>query len=180
MNSRLAAWIEEVERRVTSPGIRRTGTDLALLVARMSLAWVFIAHGTGTLFGAFHGPGLHVMANFFATTAGLYPGMLFAVLAGVIECFGGIAVGLGLFGRLAAAGLVGDMVMAIVTVTHRNGLLTSASGTGYELNIALGALALVVVLVGTGRFSVGVVLLGVLKRRQNRLNTPVRAHEQSD
>ena len=128
-------------------------SDLALLGARIGLAWIFIYHGAGTLFGAFSGPGVHVMAVYFGRVAHLHPATFFAVSSGIIEFFGGIAVGCGLLGRLAAAGLVADMVIAMVTVTFRNGLESSSAGSGYELNVALAALALVVALLGTGRFS---------------------------
>ena len=134
--------------------------DVALLGARVGLAWVFIYHGAGTLFGAFHGSGIHPQAVYFAHYAHLRPGTFFAVLGGIIECFGGAAVGLGIFGRLAAAGLVGDMVMAMITVTFKNGVI-GTGGTGYELNIALAALALVVAVLGTGRLSLDTVLRAI-------------------
>ncbi len=97
--------------------------DLALLVVRLCLAWIFVYHGAGTLFGAFGGAGLHNEAVFYANYAHLHPGTLFAVLGGTIECFGGAAIGLGVFGRLAGAGLVGDMVMAMITVTFTQGIV---------------------------------------------------------
>ncbi|MGD0056157.1 MAG: DoxX family protein [Acidimicrobiales bacterium] len=127
--------------------------DLALVAARIALAWIFVYHGAGTLFGAFGGAGIHGEAVYFSTVAHLHPGTFFAVLAGIIECFGGAAVGLGVFGRLAAAALVGDMVMAMITVTFAQGLVGNSSGIGYQLNVALAALAAVVALLGTGRFS---------------------------
>jgi putative oxidoreductase len=127
--------------------------DLALLVARFALAWIFVYHGAGTLFGAFGGAGIHGEAVYFSTVAHLHPGTFFAVLAGIIECFGGAAVGLGIFGRLAAAALVGDMIMAMITVTFAQGLVGNSTGIGYQLNVALAALAAVVALMGTGRFS---------------------------
>ena len=127
--------------------------DLALVAARIALAWIFVYHGAGTLFGAFGGAGIHAEAVYFSTVAHLRPGTFFAVLAGIIECFGGAAVGLGVFGRLAAAAIVGDMVMAMITVTFSQGLVGNASGIGYQLNVALAALAAVVALLGTGRFS---------------------------
>jgi hypothetical protein len=80
------------------------------------------------------------------------------VVGGSIEFFGGLAVGLGIFGRLAGAGLVGDMAMAMATVTFANGIASTAPGGGYELNLALAALAFVVALLGTGRFSLDVAL----------------------
>src|SRR5271168_1317103 len=82
--------------------------DIALLAVRIGLAWIFIYHGAGTLFGAFGQAGLHGQALFYANVAHLRPGTFFALVGGIIEFFGGIAVGLGVFGRIAAAALVGD------------------------------------------------------------------------
>ncbi len=137
--------------------------DVALLAARIALAWIFIYHGAGTLFGAFGRGGIHPQAVYFAHVAHLQPGTFFAVLGGIIEFFGGIAVGLGIFGRLAAAGLLGDMVMAMITVTFGHGVIGNSTGSGYELNLALAALALVVVLLGTGRISLDVALRKLLR-----------------
>jgi putative oxidoreductase len=131
----------------------RSSRDIALLAVRIGLAWIFVYHGAATLFGAFGGSGIHPQAVYFAHVAHLRPGTFFAVLGGIIECFGGAAVGIGVLGRLAAAGLVGDMVMAMITVTWSNGIIGNANGSGYELNIALAALALVIAIMGTGRFS---------------------------
>jgi putative oxidoreductase len=127
--------------------------DVALLIGRICLAWIFVYHGAGTLFGAFGGAGIHNEAVYFATVAHLRPGTFFAVLGGIIECFGGAAVGLGVFGRLAALAIAGDMIMAMITVTFAQGLVGDASGIGYQLNLALIGLALVVCLLGTGRLS---------------------------
>ena len=70
--------------------------DLALVAARTALAWIFIYYGAGKLFGWFNGPGLHRTALYFSNTAHLHPGGFFAVLGGVIEFGGGIALALGL------------------------------------------------------------------------------------
>ena len=136
--------------------------DVALLGARVGLGWIFVYHGAGTLFGAFGGSGIHPQAVYFAHVAHLRPGTFFAVLGGIIECFGGAAVALGILGRLAALGLVGDMVIAMITVTFGNGIIGDASGSGYELNIALAALALVIAILGTGRFSLDQALRALL------------------
>ncbi len=45
------------------------------------------------------------------------------------------------------------MVVAMITVTFHNGFTSSAAGSGYELNIAMAALAAVVALSGPGRLS---------------------------
>jgi putative oxidoreductase len=143
---------EQLQAAKESPLAR----DVALLIVRVALAWIFVYHGAGTLFGAFGQSGIHGQATFFGNVAHLHPATFFAVLSGIIEFFGGLAVGLGILGRLAAAGLVGDMVIAMVTVTWRNGIVSNAAGSGYEINVALAALALVIVLLGTGRFSLDV------------------------
>ncbi len=129
-------------------------TDLALVAVRTALAWIFIWYGAGKLFGSFNGPGIHQTSVFMANTAHLHPGGFFAVLGGVIEFGGAIAVALGLAARLAGLALFGDMVMAMITVTWANGINSEKLPAGYELNVALCVLALVVVLLGAGRFSI--------------------------
>ena len=160
----LAVWGRRANERLRSVKEAPLGRDVALLVVRLGLAWIFVYHGAGTLFGAFGQPGIHGHAVFFATVAHLHPGTFFAVLSGIIEFFGGLAVGVGVLGRVAAAGLVGDMVIAMVTVTWRNGIVSNAAGSGYELNVALAALALVIVIMGTGRYSLDVALRSQLER----------------
>jgi putative oxidoreductase len=150
----------------------RSSRDIALLAARVGLAWIFIYHGAGTLFGAFGGSGLHTQALYFAHTAHLQPGTLFAVLSGIVECFGGAAVGFGILGRLAALGLVGDMGIAMITVTFGHGIIGNSAGSGYELNIALAALALVVAIMGTGRFSLDAAVEHLIKGEGRQ--TPLR------
>ena len=128
--------------------------DLALLAGRIALAWVFIYYGAGKLFGAFNGPGIHNTALYFSNTAHLHPGGFFAVLGGLIEFSSAIGMALGLCTRLAGLALFGDMVMAMITVTWSTGINSSNPPPGYQLNLALGVLALVIAALGAGRFSV--------------------------
>ena len=144
------AWLAAV----VSTRIAVVPADLALVAVRTALVWIFIWYGAGKLFGSFNGRGIHQTALFMANTAHLHPGGLFAVLGGVIEFGGGIAVAFGLASRLAGLALLGDMVMAMITVTWANGINSEKLPAGYELNVALAVLALVVVLLGAGRFSV--------------------------
>jgi len=127
--------------------------DLALVAARIALAWIFIYYGAGKLFGSFNGPGLHRTALYFSNTAHLHPGGFFAVLGGVIELGAGVALALGLGSRLAGVALFGDMVMAMITVTWATGINNQTVPPGYQLNLALGVLALVAAIFGSGRFS---------------------------
>jgi putative oxidoreductase len=130
----------------------------ALLAARIALAWIFIYYGAGKLFGAFNGPGIHRTAIYFSETAHLHPGGFFAVLGGIVEFGSAVALGIGLFSRLAGLALFGDMVMAMITVTWATGINASAPPPGYQLNLALAVLALVVAVFGSGRFSLDAVI----------------------
>ncbi len=152
--SRVRTWLAAVvsTRHAALP------TDVALVAVRIALAWIFIYYGAGKLFGWFDGPGIHETALFMSDTAHLNPGGFFAVLGGVIEFGGAIALVLGLGARLAGIALVGDMLIAMITVTWTNGINSEKLPPGYELNLALGTLALVVVLMGAGRFSVDAVI----------------------
>jgi len=128
--------------------------DIALIAVRAVLALLFIYHGGRRLFGLWNGPGLDASAHYFANTAGLSPGKFFALMGGLIEFGGGIAIGIGFLARLGGAGIFVDMMMAIVTVTHSSGLNATTGKAGYELNLALGTLALVIAFFGAGRFSI--------------------------
>jgi putative oxidoreductase len=135
--------------------------DAALLAVRIGLAWVFIYYGAAKLFGSFGGAGphgIHQTSLYMAHTAHLHPGGFFAVLAGLIEFGGGIAMALGLFTRLAGLALFGDMVVAMIAVTWATGINSATSPPGYQLNLALAVLALAVALTGAGRFSVDAVI----------------------
>lgn len=133
------------------------GTDIAAVSVRIVLAGIFIYYGAGKLFGAFDGPGIHQTSLFMASTAHLHPGGPFAVVAGVIEFGGALALALGLASRLVAVMLFVDQVIAMVTVTWAHGL-SSPTTTGYGLNLALAALALVIVGLGSGRPSLDAII----------------------
>lgn len=132
--------------------------DCALGAVRIALAWIFTYYGAGKLFGAFNGPGIHRTALYFSTTAHLRPGGFFAVLGGVIELGGAVALALGLGSRVSGAALFGDQVMAMITVTWTNGINSQSATPGYEFNMALAVLALVIVFLGPGRFSVDAII----------------------
>jgi putative oxidoreductase len=149
--------IRDLLSTVMSTRTAELPADLGLIAARVVLAWIFIYYGAGKLFGAFNGPGIHRTAIYFSQTAHLHPGGFFAVVAGIIEFSGGVALALGLGSRLAGIALFGDMVMAMITVTWATGINSQTSPPGYQLNLALGVLALVVAVFGAGRFSIDAV-----------------------
>jgi putative oxidoreductase len=88
-----------------------------------------------------------------SNVAHLHPGGVFAVLGGLVEFSSAVALALGLLSRLAGLALFGDMVLAMITVTWATGINSSAPPPGYQLNMALAVLALIVAIFGSGRFS---------------------------
>jgi putative oxidoreductase len=133
------------------------GTDIAAVAVRIVLVWIFFYYGAGKLFGAFNGPGLDQTSLFMESTANLHPGGLFAVVGGVIEFGGAIALALGLASRLAGVALFVDQIIAMVTVTWAHGL-SSSTTAGYELNLALAAMTVVIVGLGAGRASLDAII----------------------
>lgn len=146
---RSAGLLRQIVAVRTSP----LAVDLALVVTRTALAWIFIYYGAKKLFGAFNGLGIHGTSLYFSNVAHLHPGGFWAVVGGVIEFGGGIAMALGLFTRLAGLALFVDMVMAMITVTWSTGIASVSDPPGYQLNLALAVLALVATFLGGGRLS---------------------------
>jgi putative oxidoreductase len=134
------------------------GTDVAVVPVRIALVWIFTYYGAGKLFGCFNGPGLHRTAIFFSDTAHLHPGGLFAVLGGIVEFGGALALGFGIVSRLAALALFADMVIAMVTVSWAHGINSLSDTPGYEFNLALATMALAIVGLGAGRLSLDAVI----------------------
>lgn len=169
-------------RLLFGTGSTSTTTDIALLVVRAALAWVFIYYGGEKLFGFSYGPGphgIHQTTLYFANSAHLHPGKLFAYLGGIAEFFGGIAVALGFFTRLAGLALFADMAIAMITVTWAEGFNSVSTPPGYDLNIVVAALALIAIVMGAGRLSVDAVISRRLlpadrKNQPARLDSPIR------
>jgi putative oxidoreductase len=90
------------------------------------------------------------------------PGPLQALQA-LIEFGGGLALIHGLFTPIAAAGVVAGMVaaLAVVHLPHHDPFVTAMPGqSSYELALVYLGIALVLLLVGPGRFSLDYLLFG--------------------
>jgi putative oxidoreductase len=108
--------------------------DLALLVLRLVLGGVFIAHGAQKLFGWFGRPGLKGTAGFF-DQLGIKPGSTMALLAGLAEFGGGLLVLVGLLTPVAALAIIAVMIAAILKAHLANGFFNTSGG--YEFNLML-------------------------------------------
>lgn len=122
--------------------------DTAVLLLRLVVGLTMMAHGYNHLWGR---GGLAGTTRWFGSL-GLRPPRLHAVLSGVGELGSGAALAIGLLTPLAAAFVVGTMVVAGVTTHRRNGFFVFQEGYEYVLMIAVVCAA--IGLLGPGSVSV--------------------------
>jgi putative oxidoreductase len=129
------------------------------LPIRIALGVIFIAHGGQKVFGLWGGPGLPATMRQFHQFLGI-PAWLALVVA-FVEFFGGIALIVGVFTRLAALGLTVDMVVAVFMVHLRNGFFMNWTpaqhpnlGHGIEYNVVLIGGGLALLITGGGKLSI--------------------------
>jgi putative oxidoreductase len=137
--------------------------SLGLAVLRLALAVVFVAHGANKLFGVWAGPGigpggLDTTATSLAAL-GLHPEFPLAVLAGLAQLGGGLLLGLGLFTRVAAAGMIGYLIAGAWWEQAKWGLFlnwigTPGRGHGLEYSLVLAGALGCLVLTGSGDWSI--------------------------
>jgi putative oxidoreductase len=127
--------------------------DLAVLVTRIAVGLVFFAHGWQKLFIN----GIDGTAAFF-DQVGVPAASAAAWSAALVELAGGAALVLGLAVPVAGLLLLVDMIGAFVFVHAGAGLFVDQGG--YELVLGLGAAALLLAVLGAGRFSVDHLLTG--------------------
>ncbi|GAA4153934.1 DoxX family protein [Actinomadura keratinilytica] len=138
--------------------------DAGLLVGRLAIGVIFIAHGRQKLTEAGHAG----VTTMFEGLGVPFPS-LSAAFATWVELLGGAALVLGLLVPVAGVLLAADMAGAFWFAHADKGLF--ASGGGYELVLALGATCLLLALAGGGRFGVDGALFG---RREAPAREPAR------
>jgi putative oxidoreductase len=127
-----------------------TSAGAGALALRVPVGIIFAAHGAQKLFGWFGGYGLEGTGQFFGSI-GLDPGYLMALLAGLVEFFGGLALVLGLLVRPAAAALAFAMLVAVFGVHVGKGFFVDKGG--YEYALALLAASVSLLFTGGGRLA---------------------------
>jgi len=126
---------------------RSNRADLALLLTRIGVGTIFVAHALMHL-----QRGIGSLANLLGTGLGFPAPNLFAWLTVFVELFGGIALVLGIATPVAAGLLSVIALVTILTVKAKLGLVAK-SGTGAELEIALLVGTLSAALQGGGWYS---------------------------
>jgi putative oxidoreductase len=140
----------------------QTPDNPAFTLLRLSLGVVFFAHGAQKALGWFGGFGFAGTMQMFTHGMGI-PGPL-AALAIAAEFLGGIGLILGFLTRIAAFGILVDMLVALFKVHLNNGLFMNWTGAqrgeGFEFHILAIAMLLAVLARGAGAWSVDRLIAG--------------------
>lgn len=133
-----------------SDGFDPDQLNLGLLLLRLVLGLFLAYHGWNKVFG---GGGLAGTAGWFGSIGMKWP-MWQARLAAATEIGAGVLLAAGFVTPLAAAGVIGVMVVAIVVAHAKVGFFVFLPNQGWEYcaTIALGALA--VGTIGPGEWSI--------------------------
>src|SRR5512135_3396158 len=128
--------------------------SLALLLIRVPLGLIFVAHGSQKLLGLFGGQGLTATLRNFESHMGIPP--ILTLLAIIAEFGGGIGVLSGCLTRLSAAGIAVTMAVTMYKVTWTRAFFFTIAcvpgrGQGIEYNVALLGMALALVAAGGGQ-----------------------------
>jgi putative oxidoreductase len=134
----------------------RTDNDIATAIVRLVLGVVFFAHGAQKLLGWFGGYGFTGTMGFF--TGVLHIPAIFAFLAIIAEFFGGLGLIFGFLTRVAAFGILSNMVVAIAMVHSQFGFFMNWTGAqrgeGYEYHLLILATTVLLIIRGAGAASV--------------------------
>src|SRR6266436_7834813 len=132
-----------------------TSNSYPLAIVRLALGIVIFAHGAQKLIGWFGGYGFHATMGYFAQQ-GIPP--FFAFLAICAEFFGGLGLILGLLTRVAAFGILCNMIVAVAMVHHQFGFFVNWTGAqkgeGYEYHLLALAITAFLIIRGAGAASV--------------------------
>lgn len=125
--------------------------DEGLLLLRLLIGSVLLAHAAQKSLGWFQGQGLTVMSGIFESL-GLRPGRLMVRTASITEALAGLSLLLGLFLPLGAAAAAGTMAVAGAVSQLKAGSFWNAAGGG-EYPFVLAAAASGLAFTGAGAYS---------------------------
>lgn len=124
--------------------------DLGILVLRLALGVMFVAHGLQMAFGLFGGPGVRGFSQMLSGL-GFAPAIFWSYIASYTVLLGGLLVIIGVQTRLAAILLLIFILTAGIKVHLSKGFFLSNGGFEYTFIIA--AICIALILLGPGKFS---------------------------
>jgi len=133
-----------------------TSDDWTLTLLRLFMGVIFFAHGAQKALGWFGGYGFSGTMGFFTNMMHI-PAPL-AFLAICAEFLGSMGLLVGLLGRIAAFGITCNMVIAGLLVHSKVGFFMNwtgqQKGEGFEYHLLAIAVAIVLMVKGSGAFSI--------------------------
>lgn len=130
--------------------------DLGLLVLRVVVGVVVLAHGAMKLGWVGGGPGFGATATGFGQYMGFRPGWLWALVATGTETVGSALLILGLGGPLAPAALAADLVVVTLVAHWPKGFWAHQGGVEFPAPLAASTFA--IALLGNGHWSLDAAL----------------------
>jgi putative oxidoreductase len=121
--------------------------DLALLIVRLALGITMALHGYNKVKG-----GIKNTAGWFGSI-GMRPPLVQAWAAALTEIGGGLMFAAGLLMPLAAAAMIGLMLVAYVVAHRMNGFFIFRPNQGWEYVFMLAVFALGIGMIGAGKYS---------------------------
>jgi putative oxidoreductase len=138
----------------------RTSHSVPLALVRFTVGFVMFLHGAQKMLGWWGGGGFSGTMGMFESIGIPAP---FAFLAIVAEFFGGLGLIIGFLARIAAFGVMVNMIVAILLLHLRNGLFMNwtgkQGGEGIEYHLLVIAMALAVIIGGAGAYSIDLAIL---------------------
>lgn len=139
----------------------QTDSGVTGLILRITLAVVIFPHGAQKVLGWFGGHGFKGTMKFF-TDSGIPT--VFALLAIAAEFLGPLGLVVGLLTRVAAFSIACVMLVAILTVHWPHGFFMNwygnQKGEGFEYHLLALGIAISLIIVGAGAWSVDHALAG--------------------
>ncbi len=134
----------------------QTGDDRTALLLRLTLGLVMFPHAAQKVLGWFGGYGFNGTMQFF--TQQMHIPTVFALLAITAEFAGSLGLLTGFLTRIAAFGILCNMVVAVALTHLGNGFFMNWFGTqkgeGFEYHILAAGLAIAIIIRGGGAVSV--------------------------
>ncbi|MBI4151691.1 DoxX family protein [Candidatus Woesearchaeota archaeon] len=123
--------------------------DGGMLILRIILSFVFLVHGFPKLFKDLQG------TSGFLSSLGFKPGIFWALILGVTEFFGGLALLVGFVSRVAAGALIISMTVAtLLKIFKWKTPFTQQQAPGWEFDFVLLGGLIALFLLGSGSISV--------------------------